>query len=248
MPKRKEWTVLILALALAIGQGCSYYRRSYSILESVPYLNQSANASPNLIDGSTGLALGIGGAYAVTDADPDTSIEVFSPSMSVRARPSPVIEIGVTSSFSVREGEFLPYGIVDARFSFLDEPLLVVPEVAFGLGYGYASFMWDFRTSLTLGVPVFQGQVIPYVSPKFMLFTYPYEKSGYVVLTPEWASCAVGGFDAGCGFSFPIVRTKDQVQRLNLRPHVSYALGREPKLDRAKFSMLAVGVNLVYAF
>jgi hypothetical protein len=242
-------TKLSVLLVLAFFcSSCSYYRESFSILESIPYVNQNQNVSPDLIDGASHVGLGIGADFTNTSADPDTSISAFSPTISVRARPFPAAEFGFTSSFVVREGEALPYGIFDVKLGFSEEPVLIVPDVGLGLGYGYASFMWDMRTSLVVGVPLLGGQVIPYVAPRFTIFTYPYEKSGYVILTPEWASCALVGFDIGTGFSFPVMQKEDGPQHLKLRPHFTWLVGKEPKLEKRAFQVIQFGANMVYAF
>ncbi len=240
--------LLSLLILTFLCSSCSYYKQSYSILESVPYANQNSNVSPDLIDGASRLGFGVGADYTRASADPDTGVDVFSPTFSVRARPFPLAEFGFTSSFIVREGEALPYGIFDAKLGFLEEPVLIVPNMGFGLGYGYASFMWDMRTSLVVGVPLLHRQIIPYVAPRFAVFTYPYEKSGYVVLTPDWASCALVGFDAGMGLSFPVLQEKDRVQHLKIRPHFTWLTGKEPKLEKRQFRIIQIGANIVYAF
>ncbi|TET46325.1 hypothetical protein E3J62_04550 [candidate division TA06 bacterium] len=238
--------LLIAVLILLLFSGCSYHHESYSILESVPYLNYRSNASPELVDGSTGFGIGIGGAYAHTATDSDTSVSTFVTNMSLRANLGSIVEVGVTPSFLISD-DILPYGIFDAKFKLAEQPVIINPSIGFGAGFGRAGFMGDARMLVVFGVSLLDGLINPYVAPKLMMFLYPYELSGYFPTTTKRTMCGIYGLDAGMSFSIPIGKGKKSIQKLKIMPEFTYVAGKEPKGEKMKFSITRFGASLLFA-
>ncbi|MFQ5906825.1 MAG: hypothetical protein ACE5JA_09685 [bacterium] len=245
MGEHKRMYLLLATSTVLLCCGCSYYHESYSILESAPYLNYGGNVTPEPVDGSTGFAVGFGGGYEGTNTDSDTSISAFEAAVSLAANLGSIVEIVYTPSLSISE-EMFPYGILDAKFTLLDEPVTVSPDFGLGMGLGKAGFMVDGRMLMVFGLPLLGGRINPYVAPKLMMLFYPYELSGYIPTTKR-TFCPVYGLDAGLSFSIQITGDDKSAQKLMIRPGVTYMTGEEPKGDKIRFSIVEIGISVLFA-
>lgn len=240
-----KFLYLVVMVVVSVVVGCTYYHQDISILESVPYVDYGCEMSPDPIDGSAGF--GVGGRNLKTSTDVDTTVNSAGPDLLFRVRHGRV-EMGYSATFSPQRDHFLPYGLIDLKIFFADNPVIIAPDLAAGMGVGKAGFMFDGRTSLTIGLSLFDGFVNPYVAPKVILFFYPYEKSG-IVPTLKWTACGISGVSGGLGFSIPLEVEEEKVTKsVKFIPEVSYFSGREPKQNRVGFNMLQLGGSLLFAF
>jgi len=240
------WRYLNLTvIGIVMVVGCRYYHQDISILESVPYVEYGCGTSPDPLDGPIGF--GVGAKRINTSTDIDTSINAFGPDLLIRRRFSKV-EVGYFATNSLQKNHLLPYGILDLKVFIIDKPLLVAPDFAVGLGVGKAGFMFDGRSSLILGLSLFDGLVCPYVAPKAILLFYPYEKSG-IIPTLKWTGCGISGLSGGMGISIPLeVEDERVIRSVKFVPEVSYISGREPKQNRIGFSVFQLGGRLIFTF
>ena len=241
---------LLLLISVLLNLNCPRISENYSILKSSPYVDYGTNVIPEIIDGPIGKGYGFGGNYVYTATDADTSIGVTALHGLIRKRIRRTVELGFTGSLIYKEKIF-PYGIFDIKFQSLKEPISICPDFAIGAGLGREKWSFDFRFSTMFGYPILRNQVNLYLVPKIIFFTYAYhyEEAEGGSISVDYAISTIYGFGTGLCFSLPLgTENRNIVPKLKIKPEFNYLMGREPKLDQINFSVLQIGLQVLYAY
>lgn len=243
-----------LILAIVFNLKCPW-SRNYSILESCPYVDYGTNCTPDIIDGTGGMSFGLGGSYIYTTTpDIDTSIGIRTIQGIVRKRLSSSVELGFSSSFLFKDRTFY-YFVIDTKFRMpifreqSDIPLLICPDIGFGIGSGRVETIFDFRFSTLFSYPLVRNRADIYLKPKLVFLTYPYHAEVGWFKDVDYATTTIYGISGGFNFSVPMrIGDKRIVRKAMLRPEITYVKGKEPELQRIDFSTTQIGLQLFYLF
>lgn len=241
---------LFLLIVICLSFNCHQWSEDYSILESSPYVDYGTNNIPEIIDGPTGSAFGFGGNYIYTTTDTDTSIDVLGMNALFRKRLGRIVEVGFTGTLMYKEKMF-PYGVFDTRFQLSKQPISISPDFGIGAGRGREKWSFDLRFSTIISYSIVKNRLNLYFVPKIIWFHYAYHAAGTEVGTSSvyYATSNIYGF--GAGLCFTLLESTEQhgrTQKLRIKPEVNYVMGQEPKLDQIDFSVLQIGLQLLYAY
>lgn len=243
-------SIMILLFMARCGSSVYYY----SVLDSAPFPEYNLATNPDIMDTGSGISLGAGGHYVHIATDADTSVQAGGGTLSLlRWRLGERSELGITLGLcdlfdnTDRNTEPHPFFFFDYKRKLLDRSIILSLDPGVGLGGTEADGpAFDVRFAVMLGKRLYNGIIIPYVSPVVHALLYIYQRESHGLSSSvRYGLAPTYGITAGLDYN---AYAPSKSFQIHLVPECSVLRGHETTTDDITYLVIKPSLMVRVAF